>query len=107
MTVPRFRKKKPSDADAKFQDRSGNWKFELTACAHAASRMPEVMEICKCTSPLQMAICQCTGVGLVVVEKSLKVPPINAAAAGLKPPDLGTGGGRDPHPCRVDGYSYF
>jgi hypothetical protein len=65
--------------------------------------MYEVVEICKCTSSLQMAIGRRTGVGLVVVKKSVKVRPINAAAAGLKPPDLGTGGGRDPHPCRVDG----
>ena len=44
--------------------------------------MHEVMEICKRTDLQQMAICQCTGVGLVVVEKSLKVRPINVAAGG-------------------------
>ena len=48
----------------------------LTACTHAAFRMHEAMETCKRTELQQMAICQRTGVGLVVVKKSVKVPTI-------------------------------
>ena len=76
----------------------------MTEYTHDESVVPAVMEICKRCQPLPMAIGQRTGVCRVAKKKTRKPPPNNAATAGLKPPDLGTGGGRDPHPCRVDGY---
>ena len=75
--ISEISKKKKHRMLTQIRDRSGNWKFELTACTHAATCMYDIMEICKRMLWLPMAIGHRTGVGLVVVKKSVKVPTIN------------------------------